>query len=283
MTSTLSIGEFSRATYLSVKTLRHYHEVGLLEPAQVDPSSGYRYYRPDQIGTAQIIRRLRDLEMPVERVKGVLEATDLGARQALIAAHLTEMEAQLERTAAAVSALRALLVEPDGAATISYRTAPATWALAISAVVTLDELVEWWTAAFDELSDTLAASGIRPAGSRGALYAEGMFERECGEVVVFIPVAGSVPGAGRAHAVLVPDTELAVTVHRGDHDNVDRTYGVLGRHVAEHALRVSAPVREYYLVSAEHTDNREQWQTELAWPIQRRPLQQSRTDRKDEQ
>jgi MerR family regulatory protein len=43
MTASLSIGEYSRATCLSVKTLRHYHEVGLLEPAHVDPSSGYRY------------------------------------------------------------------------------------------------------------------------------------------------------------------------------------------------------------------------------------------------
>ena len=104
--ASLSIGEYSRATYLSVKTLRHYHEVGLLEPAHVDPFGGYRYYRPDQIGTALIIRRLRDLEMPVERVKGVLDATDMRARQALIAAHLRDMEERLERTAAAVTALR---------------------------------------------------------------------------------------------------------------------------------------------------------------------------------
>jgi DNA-binding transcriptional MerR regulator/effector-binding domain-containing protein len=277
MTASLSIGEFSRATYLSVKTLRHYHEVGLLEPARIDPWSGYRYYRPDQIGTAQIIRRLRDLEMPVERVKGVLDASDLRARQALIAAHLTHMEAQLERTAAAVAALRSLLEEPAGAPAISYRTAAATWALAISAVVTLDELVEWWTAGFDELAGTLAAAGISPAGSRGALYAQDMFERERGEVVVFIPVPRSVPGSGRAQPLLVPDSELAVTVHYGDHDSVDRTYGVLGRHVAEQAVDVSTPVREYYLVGPEHTDDRQRWQTELAWPIQRGPLQRPRT------
>jgi DNA-binding transcriptional MerR regulator len=281
VTASLSIGEFSRATYLSVKTLRHYYEVGLLEPAHIDPSSGYRYYRPEQIGTAQIIRRLRDLEMPVERVKGVLEANDLRARQALIAAHLKQMEAQLERIAAAVTALRTLLEEPEGAAAIGYRTVPATRSLAISAVVTLDQLVAWWTGAFDELSDTLAAAGIRPAGSRGALYAQDMFERQCGEVVAFIPVAQSVPAAGRAHPVLIPASELAVTVHYGDHDHVDRSYGVLGRHVAEHALHVDTPVREHYLVGPEHTDNAQEWQTEIAWPIQRTPPQQPLTDRKE--
>jgi len=84
--------------------------------------------------------------------------------------------------------------------------------------------------------------------------------------------------------VLVPDAELAVTIHRGDHDNVDRTYGSLGRHVAEHALGVGTPVREYhYLVGAEHTDDRRAWQTEIAWPIHRTPPQQSAAHPRKEQ
>jgi DNA-binding transcriptional MerR regulator len=52
MTAKLSIGEYSRAPYLNLKTLRHYEDSGLLEPSPVDPSSGYRYYRLDLIGTA---------------------------------------------------------------------------------------------------------------------------------------------------------------------------------------------------------------------------------------
>ncbi|CAL9326169.1 hypothetical protein SUDANB135_07001 (plasmid) [Streptomyces sp. SudanB135_2055] len=50
----LTIGEFSRLTHLSIRTLRRYHEAGLLEPAHVDPSSGYRYYDPAQIPGAQV-------------------------------------------------------------------------------------------------------------------------------------------------------------------------------------------------------------------------------------
>jgi DNA-binding transcriptional MerR regulator len=44
MRESLTIGDFSRIAHLSIKTLRHYHEVGLLEPAEIDPSSGYRRY-----------------------------------------------------------------------------------------------------------------------------------------------------------------------------------------------------------------------------------------------
>ncbi len=42
MSASLSIGDFANATQLTVKTLRHYHETGLLEPAQIDAQSGYR-------------------------------------------------------------------------------------------------------------------------------------------------------------------------------------------------------------------------------------------------
>ena len=56
MRTRVTIGDFSRASHLSVKTLRHYHEVGLLEPSEVDPDNGYRYYSEDQIPLAQVIR-----------------------------------------------------------------------------------------------------------------------------------------------------------------------------------------------------------------------------------
>jgi DNA-binding transcriptional MerR regulator len=267
MAALLTIGEFSRASYLTIKTLRHYHDVGLLEPAEVDGSSGYRYYRADQIATAQTVRRLRELEMPVEQVKGVLHAADAGERNALIAAHLERMERQLERTTAAVASLHALLREPEGAIAVEFRAVPPTLALSISAVVRLDALVSWWTAAFDELTATLAASGLRPAGNSGALYAQEVFEQAHGEVVVFVPVAERVTAAGRTRPLTVPAAELAVTIHHGAHDDFDRSYGALGRYLAEHNLKVEEPVREYYLIGPRHTEDADQWQTEIAWPI----------------
>ena len=74
MTATLSIGDFSRATHISLKMLRHYHQIELLQPADVDPDTNYRRYR--QITTAQVIRRFRELQMPLERIRDVLAASD---------------------------------------------------------------------------------------------------------------------------------------------------------------------------------------------------------------
>jgi DNA-binding transcriptional MerR regulator len=65
---TLGIGEFALLTGISIPALRHYHEVGLLVPCDVDRWTGYRRYRLRQARVARIIRTLRALEMPLEEV-----------------------------------------------------------------------------------------------------------------------------------------------------------------------------------------------------------------------
>jgi hypothetical protein len=59
----LSIGEFAQLTHLSIRTLRRYHDTGLLAPARVDDATGYRYYQAEQIPAAQVIHRLRELDL----------------------------------------------------------------------------------------------------------------------------------------------------------------------------------------------------------------------------
>src|SRR6202046_3251743 len=96
--SLLSIGDFSRATHLSVKTLRYYHREGVLEPLEIDESSGYRRYSIEQIPIAQVIHRFRDLGMPVDDVRRVIAATDPAARNALISRHLQRLGEALGKT-----------------------------------------------------------------------------------------------------------------------------------------------------------------------------------------
>src|SRR5260370_8469084 len=64
MATALTIGEFSRITHLSIKTLRRYHEAGLLEPAHVDRQTGYRYYSADQAPPAHLTHPSRDPALP---------------------------------------------------------------------------------------------------------------------------------------------------------------------------------------------------------------------------
>ncbi|MBV9793474.1 MAG: MerR family transcriptional regulator [Actinobacteria bacterium] len=267
MTAGLTVGEFSRMTHLSVKTLRHYHQVGLLEPAEVNPDTGYRYYTTGQIPTVQVIRRLRDLEMPVADVKAVLAAPDTAARNALIAAHLTRLEAQLAQTYSAVDSLRNLLQPPAGRAPVALRTHPPAPAAAIRQTVDRADVLAWWQGALGELHATVAAQHLTITGPSGGLFASELFQQDRGEATMFIPVAGPVAAIGRVFPLTVPGAELAVITHPGALADLDLSYGQLGAYVTTHAISVDGPLREYYLVDGYDTADQARWRTEIGWPV----------------
>jgi DNA-binding transcriptional MerR regulator len=278
MATMLTIGDFSRMTHLSVKALRHYHDMGVLEPAAVDPFTGYRSYDTSQVGSAQVIRRLRDLGMPLDSIAAVLAAPDLAARNREIAAHLTRMERQLEQTQASVAALRALLTGPAVRPAIELRTIAAVTALAVREVVDAAELNDWGSEAFDALAAALAAAGLTAAGAYGGLFNGDFFELERSEVTAFVPVtsetglvgAGAGVGldpAARVRLLEIPAVEAAVAVHEGAFSEIDRTYAALGEVVAERAIGVDGPIREYYLVSSADTDDAGKHRTEVCWPV----------------
>ena len=267
MTAAFTVGDFSRITHLSVKTLRHYHEVGLLEPATVNPSTGYRYYSGEQIPTAQVIRRLRDLEMPVGEVKAVLDAPDVLARNALIAAHLGRLEAELAQTRAAVDSLRNLLRPPQDAPAIEHRSVPAARAAGITAVVDRADVLPWWQGALGELHATVRGQGLHTTGPSGGVYASELFQHDRGEATVFIPVEGSVRTIGRVTPVAIPAAELAVITHQGSLGDADLSYATLGSYATRHEISIDGPLREYYLRGASDTQDEAEWRTEIGWPI----------------
>lgn len=284
MTALLPIGDFSRMTHLSVKALRHYHDVGVLEPVAIDPFTGYRSYGIGQVAAAQVIRRLRDLGMPLDGIRTVLSATDVETRNAEIAAHLARMERQLAVTQASVASLRALLSEPAGHCPVQLRTIPEVTALAIREVVDAAAAWDWLGDASEVISAMLAKTGREASGCFGALFPGDFFEVERAEITLFQPVAedtaarpdgvaatggaaGRLPSCGRVRFLRIPAADVAVTVHEGVPGDIDRTYGALGVVVAERAIGISGPIREYYLVGYPDTGDESRHRTEVCWPV----------------
>jgi DNA-binding transcriptional MerR regulator len=259
----LTIGEFATLTHLSVRTLRRYHESGLLEPAEIDPFTGYRYYSPDQIPPAQVIHQLRRLDVPLAEVKSILATDDPRRRADLITGHLRRLEEELDRTRAAVVSLRRLLHPDPAGLDVELRSVPARTVAAVSGTVTLPKTLSWYDDAMAELDRAFPAA--ERTGPPGGRYANELFTEGAGAVTVYRPVREPRPG-GRIEAVELPAVDLAVAVHPGPHDDIDVTYGRLGAWVVEHALAVDGPIHETYLVGPRDTDEPERWRTEIGWP-----------------
>jgi DNA-binding transcriptional MerR regulator len=238
-----TIGEFSRATHLSVKALRHYDEIELLVPADVDPSTGYRHYQAAQVPSAHLTKRLRDLDMPLPRIRQVLAAPDVGARDSAISEHLEHMESTLAHTQQTVAALRSLLTRAPEPA-IERRVVPTTPVAVAREVVAWDDVEGWLASAFASLHHDHEA-----IGPHGAVYEPRFFEDHIGAVTAFVPVASS-------NDVLAA-ASFAVAVHHGSFDRLDETYGILGSYVTTLGIDAGAAIREHYL---------DDTMTEVRWP-----------------
>jgi DNA-binding transcriptional MerR regulator len=257
----LTIGAFSRLTHLSVRTLRRYHQAGLLVPATVDQSTSYRYYAVEQIPVAQVIHRLRQLDVPVSEVRDILLSSDPSTRTAIVTEHVRRLESELEHKRAAVVALRRLLDPHPAPLDIALRMVPPLTVAAVAAQVALDDVLSWYAGARAELEASVVADG--PAGGT---YDDALFQHGRGTVTVYLPTARP-PRTGRVHPLTLPAAELAVAVHHGPHDDIDVTYGQLGTRVVANALAVTGPVRETYVFGPRDDDDPTAWRTEIAWPV----------------
>jgi DNA-binding transcriptional MerR regulator len=267
MTSTVTVGQFATMTHLSVKTLRHYHDVGLLVPARVDAQTGYRYYSLHQLPAAQLIRRLRNLKMPVDDVRSVLLARDPHERNVLISAHLDRLEAELADTRAAVNSLRTLLDTARTRAPISRRHVPALTAISIAATIDPGGVLPWWEGALRELRAFAHNENLRPTGAAGGVYDEELYQQERAGAMVYLPISGSTYGSDRIRSVQIPAAELAITTHYGSTGDIDLAYADLGSYVAENQIHVGNQIHEHYLCDQSDTLDEARWQTEIGWPI----------------
>ena len=264
----LSIGEFSKLTHLSVKALRHYHDVGLLVPAAVDRESRYRRYDTSQTHDAQLIRRLRDLDMPIDAIRNVVTAADGEARDAAIAAHLAHMEDELVRTQEVVASLRALLAEPRLDIGVERRRLEHLTALAIRAEVTRPHVESWCAAAFGELWRAVAEIGAHVTGPGGGMFSAAFFADDDGPVVAYVPVSAAPAAApGRVEVVDVSGGDVLVATHAGPFADLDRTYAVLGAAANELGISGDGAIRELYIVGPDVTDDPLRFRTEVCWPI----------------
>jgi DNA-binding transcriptional MerR regulator len=264
----LPIGEFSRMTYLTVKALRHYHDVGLLEPAEVDPITGYRSYTASQVSLAHAIRRFRDLDMPLDEVRAVVNADDPAERSEAIVGHLERLERRLAETQAMVTSLRAVLEGAKVGMSVELRHIPATTALAIRGVVgCCPDAEAWLHEAFSEIYRTLRDPDVTRLGPDAALFSDEFFEAGEGEVVAYVPSTGALRPDGRVEVRMIPAADTVIAVHRGPFTNLDQTYAALGTYVAERGLHAGGPVREQYLISGVVTPDPDDYLTEVCWPV----------------
>lgn len=266
----MTIGTFSRASLLSIKTLRAYHEAGILVPAQVDPRTGYRVYHSSQLTDAAVVVRLRSLDLPLDQVRQIVTARDPEVTRRLLAEHTATMQSRLDEVARIVTELQDTAEHPTAHTPVHVRDVPASDTLSYRGRVSEDSFAVFLGEAFTSLEQMALRLGVAPSGSPGGLYPPEIVDEEAEDVEAFLPLAAPVAlPADRGNVALgeVSASRVAVVTHNGSYDTISDTYRLLGSWVAENAETLHQPVREMYVVSYGQTADADRFVTEIHWPI----------------
>jgi DNA-binding transcriptional MerR regulator len=271
---TMTIGTFSRASLLSIKALRAYHEAGILVPAEVDPASGYRVYHSSQLTDAGVVQRLRALDLPLAQVREVVNARDPEVTRRILSAHAEAMRNRLDEVTRIVDELQSTSDHPEAHTPVHVRDEPGAPTLVVRGRVSEATFASFLDQAYSTLGAVAGRLGAELAGPPGGLYPAEIVDDEFEDVEAYlplaVPVAVPLPDEAKAEGVAAGALEparVAVATHLGSYETIGDTYRLVGAWVAEHVTTASQPVRERYVVSYDQTDDPARFRTEILWPI----------------
>ena len=111
MNDNWTVKQVGQLTGLTVRTLHHYDQIGLLKPAFV-AENGYRYYNQENLARLQEILLFRELDFPLKDIQQLLDVTEIN-RQQVLRDHITRFELKKERLDRIINHAR-LLTEKGG-------------------------------------------------------------------------------------------------------------------------------------------------------------------------
>jgi len=264
----ISIGRFSNMTRLSVKALRLYDARGLLRPAFTDPSSGYRYYDPDQAYQAEIIRVLRSIEMPLPDILEIVATDNDEVLSARLQLHKERLQKRLEVQGVALGYLETMIeskeiVTPYDVA-LSEESGQRIAAVKIH--TSLAAIAGDIQAGFVTLMQGLGGLGIAPTGAPMILY-HNVIDQECeGDIEVAVPVGVEVSSERDVYGRELEAGKIASTVHLGRYEGIGRAYNALTRWVSDNGYDIAGPTREIY-VNDPRTVAPSKLMTRLEFPV----------------
>ena len=269
---TLLVGAFAKRTGLSASALRYYDDVGLLKPAKVDETTGYRYYREAQLEQAELICFLRSLEMPIGELRATLAATGPAALAAHLRGYRRDVRAQLDEKERMLTEIKLFAQRQleSPAYTVQLREVPAHAFLSIRRRTPVAALLETMDAASSSLFAYLKEIGTVPSGPWFTLYHNADYNDVEVDTEVCVPTRLPAPSSDEIRQGNFPAHTQAWTLHEGPYERIGQAYRALQSWLDDHGYAPAGPVRDLCLVGAMDVGDPGHYRTEVAWPVTKR-------------
>jgi DNA-binding transcriptional MerR regulator len=271
----IKIGDFARLAQVSIVTLRHYDDIGLLKPSTVDKFTGYRYYSIEQLPRLNRILALKDLGFSLEQIEAMLSAVSLEEmrgmlklRQAEQEQKLAEEEARLRRIAIRLRQIELEAKVAEKEHTVTLKTIPAMLIASCTATIPMnDEVPEYLDRAYRNLWGFIEEHKLTTKSAHMAIWhqAAEIVENEVAEAAVEID--RSVPSSDNVKVYTLPETLVVSYVHEGDFEDFQIGHPILLKWIEANGYRVAGNYREIYL--RHDPANLKDSATEIQYPVEK--------------
>lgn len=266
----LRIGEFSKLSRVSIRMLRHYDDIGLLKPAEIDHFTGYRYYREEQLFVISRITALKDMGFPLADIIRLLEIYDdrdklepfLAAQQKELAAQARETEYKLMLLESARKRLRK---ENSMGFDVTVKTIPERYAATVRMVIPRyeDEGMAWGMMA--ECKQPLTPAEPCYAVAE---FLDPEFKEENVEIMVSMAVKGKYQDTEHVKFQTLPAVKVASCVVKGSYQQMGEAYATAVAWIRDNGYTISGPMFNIYHVGPADTQNPDEYVTEACFPVE---------------
>jgi DNA-binding transcriptional MerR regulator len=243
-----TIGEFSRISRLSIKTLRFYHEKGILVPSCVDERTGYRYYDRRNLDKARVVIQFRRMEFPVSQIKEILEQYNdesdileyLRQQRDVLGRRLREcrdLVRSLDRIISQEQEAQTTMQDSD------FEVQEKTLQPVLVAGVRIRGKYSECGKGFAQVARRF---GRHVCGKAMCLYYDGEYREDDADFEACLPVRQG-PSVEGISVRELPGGRCVALLHKGPYELLGRSYAKIMAYVKDHGYSVLLPTREVYL------------------------------------
>ncbi len=271
----LKIGDFSKLSRISIRMLRHYDEIGLLVPENVDEYTGYRYYSESQLLHANRINSLKDMGFSLSLVSEILKTYDnpealhqfLILKRAEMEEQLDRMDRQLRLVESALNRIR----KGENAITyaVTLKEIPQSYVASLRKIIpSHDHSGLLW----EQLTRELEPQNVRyayPCNAISVFHDDGYKESNV-DIEIQISVEGSYQDTANVVFKKVPPRLVASATFKGSYDQIGIVNQVVAAWIKDNHYELDDGMMMIYHVTPEIDTNPEHWITEVCYPIRKK-------------
>jgi DNA-binding transcriptional MerR regulator len=263
------IGDFARLGQVSVKTLHHYDEVGLLRPALVDEENGYRHYTADQLTTLHRILTLKGLGFSLQEIADVLGDAPLTMPLAdILRKKIAEAHQTISREETRIAQVEAWLGNSEENIMPKYDALLKTLEPQLVASIR-EHMKDIWNmgALFGEAAEYIKSQGAKESGPGMVLYHD---TEEGLDAEIAFPISTPISGTERVRVYELPRVEnAACLVYKGTHAAMGEASHTIAKWIEDNGYRISGPNRVLFLDCEADESNPDVAVVETQFPVEK--------------